>query len=215
LADFYIAHGDNWIYHPGEHYGLSKGIRDYEYNSIKEIGGKNQRDGRVVIEGRDKPRLDFRDNNWYATMNDRLLNYCIANSNLQFYFDPEFPEIYVKQCYLMIRWLEQNFNVTNELVHQIQSGARNYEQWNLALGRDPVFLDEARNGTGKFMQNADHTIMEKYFKLHNPTAYKIWSDGVTEIKQNFGEDWNETSYQFSTMTSQSHLIRPFFPKNTQ
>lgn len=216
LANFYLKNGKDWIYHPGEHYGLAKGIRDLEYDSIREIGGKNQRNHSVIIEGRDKPRLDFRDGRWYTTMNDALLKYCIANSNLQFYFDPQFPEIYVKQCHLMIRWLENNFDVTHELVHRVQglnAGGDIYEQWNLALERDPVYLPVARTGIGKILQNSDHQIIAEDFKLYSPTAYKIWEQGVTDIKQQFGAYWNENRREFPTLLSQQHYIREFRPKN--
>lgn len=217
LANFYLKNGSSWIYHPGEHYGLAKGIRDFEYDTVKEIGGKHQRNNSVIIEGRDKPRLDLRDNRWYASMNDALLKYCIANSNLQFYFDPEFPEIYVKQCYLMIKWLENNHDVTHDFLHKIQSikaGGEVYEQWNLALERDPVYLPSARTGQGKIQQNADHLIIKKDFQKYSPQAYAIWSQGVDEIQRHFGDQWDQNRHEFPVMFSQQHYIRDLMPKST-
>jgi hypothetical protein len=149
-------------------------------------------------------------------MNDALLKYCIGNSNLQFYFDPDFAEIYVKQCYLMIRWLEKQFDVTHELVHQIQglgAGGDIYEQWNLALERDAVYLPTARTGVGKILQNSDHQIIADDFKLYSPRAYKIWENGVAEIKQKFGTTWNKNQYEFPTLLGQQHYIRDFLHKN--
>lgn len=218
LANFYLAHGEDWVYHPGEFYNLDKGIRDFEYSMIKEIDGKNQADNKsVVIEARDKPRLTFENNKWYNCMNDGLLKFSIANSNLQFYYDPMSPEIYVKQCHLMIRWMEKNFPVSHELVHELQSHKLNgkiYEDWNLALGRDPVFLPEARFGTGKLLQNADHAMIKDEFKIMYPEAYQIWENGRKEIKRELGNIWNDKSH-LPVMLSQKHYIRDLHSNPTQ
>ena len=220
VVDFYRRYREDWINHPGEQLGLTKNIRDLEFEVFGEILGAHQRSRRIVVEGRDKPRLDLYDNKWYMMMTDGLLKWCMGNSALQFFYDPNFPEIHAKQCYMMIDWLEENFDVTPELVHKIQGhaiGGTIYAQWNLAVGRDPVFHDIPKYGQGIKKISAggylcpDSRFIEDHIKSIAPDSYNIWASGIDEIKREWASSWDDTRNEFRTVCGDKHYMRDFDP----
>jgi len=222
LADFYLQHGEEWVIHPGEFYTATKAIRNWEFESSSVIMGKHDSSTHGLIEGRDKPRILFIEGKWYSSMNDKLLKFSMGNCAEQFYYSAEFPEIYVKQCYMMIRWIENEFDVINSnLIHYIQSrhiAPVLYEKWNLALGRDPVSNLSARYGIGS--KNAvngglfsmDNTISAHYLQQTNTKAFKLFEHGIDEVSTLWEGAWNTDSNELNTVSSKPIYIRDYIPK---
>jgi hypothetical protein len=222
LADFYLQNGDEWIIHPGEFFTATKAIRNWEFESTTGLMGKHDSSTHGVIEGRDKPRLLLINGKWYSAMNDKLLKFSMGNCAEQFYYSAEFPELYVKQCYMMIRWLENDFDVVNEnLVHYIQSrhiAPVLYEKWNIALGRDPVNNLSAKYGIGSKnavnggLLSMDNTTSAHYLQQTNTKAYNLFTNGINEIKTSWENAWNTDSNELHTMASEPKFIRDYQPK---
>lgn len=223
MVDYYKKWKDDWIFSPGNWLGLTKTVRDWEFEHTPEIVGRHDDPRRVIIEGRDKPRLDFRDNRWYVTMNDHILKDCMNNSALQFYFDPDFPQLHVKQCHMMIRWLENNYDITHEFIHQLQShltGNETYEKWNRAIGRDEVIFPVARYGTGtkKLFQGGayslDSQLVEQHMKVNHPDIHRMWEHGLTTIKKEWSNSWDSSKNELKTVLSPEHFVRDYRPKSS-
>jgi hypothetical protein len=220
VDDFYRQHKENWIHQAGNHLGINKlAVRNWEFEKNSVIAGGSQSHTHGFIEGRDKPRLDFVDGKWYAVMNDDLLKWCMDSSSEQFYFDSGMPEIYLKQCYMMVDWLERSYNVTHELVHQIQShmDPLAYEQWNLAVGRDRVFNNAARYGIGakkvemNGVKSIDNIIIGDCLEKNHKGAYLIWKNGIEEIKHTWSAAWDPKRNDLKTVISKQHFLREYRP----
>lgn len=217
MQKFYQANKDNWIMSPGNFIHPTKLMRDWEFENFLSLRGKNQNPDHGYIEGRDKPRLDFVDNKWYATMNDNLAHWIMGGGSEPFYFAEDLPELHVKQCYMMVEWLEKNFDVTHELVHKIQShmSPSIYEQWNLAVGRDTVFDDMARYGLGAKtkdtggINSADSVIARKYLEDTEKESYKIWKNGIDTIRAVWPDCWDNQTNGIKSVISEQHYMRDF------
>jgi hypothetical protein len=217
IITYYKKYGKKWIENSGNRLGLDKNVRDFEFETKKELWGLHEKKDYIVIEGRDKPRLDFVDNRWYSTMHDILLTDCMNNSAEHFYFSADFPELHVKQCYLMIRWLEKNFQCTHEMIHRLQSGLMEksfYEQWNLAIGRDSITHHESKYGIHKKIwtggiQSYNNKMLENALKSISPETIRIWENGINEIKHFFTKFSPEAA-----VISPQKYIRDYIPQNS-
>lgn len=220
--DFYYQYKNNWIHEASNSIYVNKGVvRNWEYEKHSAIRGGHQHNNHGYIEGRDKPRLDFVDGKWYANMNDDLLKWCMDSNSEQFYFAADMPEIHVKQCYMMIDWLERNYNITHELVHQIQSHMDPliYEQWNLAVGRDKVFDSTSRYGIAKKahsngINSLDNTITGRCLEENYKDAFLMWKKGIEEIQHTWPDAWNTKTHDLKTVISKQHFLRDYQPKLT-
>jgi hypothetical protein len=222
IAKFYETLGDKWIEHPGEHFAMQKNIRDWEFETMREVLGRHHATGHILLEGRDKPRVNLRDGRWYAMMNDKLLKFCMGNTAEQFYYSPDFPELHVKQCFMAIDWMEKTFDITHEMVHQIQSfklGPEVYERYNVeGIGRDPVACSSASYGLIKTLDHggilskdslkAGQQIIQAF-----PKSYNLWKRGIDEIKTVFYKAWNHDANELQTVVSQQHFMKDFTPKS--
>jgi hypothetical protein len=214
---FYKKLKNKWIQNSYNRIGLAKNIRNLEFEANAELRGKNKKNNHIYIEGRDKPRLDLIDDNWYATMNDDLLQYCMYNSAEQFYFSPSFPELHVKQCHMMISWLEKNFQCTHDNIHQLQSHLLNkkiYEQWNLSIGRNNILHTASRFGEHKNfytlgINSYENSMLKKSIQENNLDILKIWQKGIQEIKKEFSYAWNTNNNNLKTIISKQHYIKKY------
>jgi hypothetical protein len=217
IRNFYLENAARWIEHPGAHLGMQKNIRDWEFESKDNIThGLHEKPGTIIIEGREKPRLDFRDGKWYAMMNDKLLSWCMGNAAEQFYFSPQAPNIYLKNCYMLIDWIESNFDVTHELVHQLQDVTKMspdlYQEFNLALGRDPVYMDSHRYGLNKYFNSGGHIKQPDSVRLRDSIddtdhARRIWQSGLDEITSAFLSAMQEDGADLKTVVGHRYYLR--------
>lgn len=225
IRNFYIKNQSRWTEHPGSHLGMQKNIRDWEFESKDNvINGMQERPSTIIIEGREKPRLDFADGKWYAMMNDKLLSWCMGNSAEQFYLSPKAPDIYLKSCYMMIDWMESRFDVTAQLVHQLQDvtkmNPRLYQELNLALGRDPVYMDSHRYGLNKVFNSGGHIVQPDSTRLRDTfdpddDARRIWQAGLQDVTTAFPSAMQEDGSDFKTVISQRHYLRDYRPCKKQ
>ena len=173
----------------------------------------------VLIEGRDKPRVDLRDGKWYAMMNDKLLKFSMNNNADQFYYSPHFPELYIKQCHMAINWIEKYcMNFSHQQVHEFMSFQMTpdlYKKYNMeGLERDPI----PHNATGagglcKFImlngiKGVDSRALES---IMDPYAIKLWQGGINEIRREFPTAWNQDVNELHTVVNEGRYLRDFKP----
>lgn len=85
------------------------------YKGHKHLADTGQRI--CILYGVDKPKLCIKDKKWYAYFIDIMANHSMGDfgeytnlTNEYFYWSPDLPELFVKQCHIVKKWfmLEQN-----------------------------------------------------------------------------------------------------------
>ena len=139
---------------------------------------------RADIYGKEKPKLDLRDGQWYMQSNDATVRDMMAASIVEFYISADMPQLYVKQCHMAMGFFESLPNIDHTLVHSIQSmNQLYYQKWNLALGRVPVACPMSRHGELKtHFSNAANSYdghrMLAQLKNTNDPAWKYFNEGL-------------------------------------
>ena len=219
VNNFYLKHKENWIEYAGDHIAAQKSIRNYQLESHSDFFSLHEQKDKVIIEGRDKPRLHLENGKWYAMMNDKLLKFSMNNNAEQFYYSPTFPDLYLKQCHRAIEWLEKNLpnpadNLHNFMSHNVDPVM--YKNYNLlALERDPV--PEYTGGAGAINKR----VCKGGIKSHDSKncqsildakCASIWENGIIQIKKLFPNAWNEEAKELHTVVSEKKFLRNFMTK---
>jgi hypothetical protein len=156
----------------------------------QHLGGRLP-SGTGIITGVDKPKLSLV-NNWIEHVFHDLVFDWYAYSGLafeHFYISPKLPELYVKQCHMIINWWQQNMpnidgNTMYEFTYNPRSG--HYDNYNLACGRGPaVDLNfSGQNGLNKYL-NGNHAvfqILQRQALENNWRHYDHWSENYNWIR---------------------------------
>jgi hypothetical protein len=215
---YYRTVGSDWIYHNGDVLRFSKHSRDLLLTLNSGVIGLSDRPGRSLqINGFDKPRLDVRDGKWFSTRTDKNLYYEMDDVALQFWI---LPELYVKQCWMMVRWLESlGYKTQQDLhafVHQLQSNKTSgliYEQWNLALGRCQVPYEYQRGNLSKLIWQGIRTNTESLTFLNTARVdytdvYGFYETGLQHIEKEYAHIMTEHGLP-------GILSRPYFIKDLE
>jgi hypothetical protein len=167
----------------------------------------------ITLNGIDKPRLDLRDNTWYACRTDGAMYSEKDSSVLHFW---TIPELYVKQCWLMIRWLESRPDANHHLVHDLQThrlGDQIYNEWNLAMGRDMPMHRFCHGVTDKQTFYGAQSCLEarpllEHAQLDAPDVTKAYYQGLQNLSSLCGDLWQQE--RLPSMLSRSYLITQRF-----
>ena len=137
--DFFLKHKNNWTDHAGNDLWMARMSRQHLYNYHPDyIKTAESKISKIIVEGREKPRLWIENGGWYSSLIDSLGQWDVNSCSLQFYYD---PDLYMKQTWGMLHWLE-SFPLTtvdqvHALLHQVQSHKTNldiYRDWNYIIG---------------------------------------------------------------------------------
>lgn len=227
LIDYYRQYGDNWIMRPAFQATLSKADRPFLYNHNPAFRKTLNHPRRADIEGREKPRLLIENGWWHAVWLDVTSSeYQMDSRSLQFFTTADMPELEIKQAWLMINWLESQPFLDQESLsthlHALQSyqlGSRVYEQWNTALGRSAVrnigSYVTATNGTKMWYNGNVTDVLESrdlkdYFQRHCPDVWKIYSNGIDQVKQIAPAMFDEHN-RIRPIISKRYPIKPVEP----
>jgi hypothetical protein len=189
VIQFYKKRKLDWIYTNGNLSRISQNGRAFLYTQNDAVRKTLERPGRSIqINGNDKPRVNLRDGRWYSTKTDTMFFQESNDWSLQFWF---LPDLYVKQTWMMIRWLETLEQTSHEFVHQLQShniGDDLYMKWNLAIGRDlPLFPFCLGLGIKHAFNPGVHSEEAKplldVIQLSDPEIYHIYKLGADHITQ--------------------------------
>ena len=197
VLHFYRHRGLDWIYHSGACLRFSKHSRNLVWQTNKDVIDLATRPGRSIqINGIDKPCLDFYNGSWFARKNDSA-NVFYAEMDdpcMQFWYD---PSLYVKQCWMMIHWLENLPGVNREnlhgTLHDVQSFNTShlmYEQWNLAIGRSHVWNDFMRGFITKHMKNPtrhspDSQELQRVTQVDHADVWRIYDHALSWVENKF------------------------------
>jgi hypothetical protein len=112
---------------------------------------------------------------------------------VDFYLPETDPRLFVKQCYMAIRFFENIPGFNHSMLHRIQSAKERYQDWNIALGRVLIDCLESRSG---FIKHVSHQSAEAYdsikMKLYlesvNSSVIDYWRQGRSMLQQDLGTD---------------------------
>jgi hypothetical protein len=230
---FYQEHGSDWMYHgPGHFQYFTKTSR---YNTAlyhKDLVGLDQIIGRCDITGVDKPRVNLWNGKWYAQMPDAALFHHLSSPRHLFYLCPEATRLYIKQVWMIIKWMESRPDCSHDFVHEVQ-GKRStrtvvergdlYAEWNKSFGRSSVFDSVAASGYNKYWHDTtavnglgstttpDSETLRELAEKTDPTIYNHWLHGLQYLSTKHADIWNpETG--FNTCMSSAIYIKDFTPQ---
>jgi hypothetical protein len=230
--DFYRKTGSDWMYNqPGFTHNFAKTSRLNTSIYHKDIR-RFDKSKTCHITGVDKPRVNLRDGQWFAQMPDTAMSNHIGCDLELFYLGPESTEIYIKQVWLVIKWLEQQPECDHDFVHMIQGRQDNiepgrrhvyYQAWNKALGRSEVLDWFAKVGYNKkyfdtyipgdefSIFDLDSQILKESAEKTDPTVYRSWLQGIEYIVKKYPNLWNPTN-GLPTLMSRPIYIKDFTPQ---
>jgi hypothetical protein len=217
LFDFYKTQGLDWIYkEPGHFPTITKQNRANTAHYQKEFRDINNQRGRIDINGIDKSRVNLRDGKWYAQMPDQAINYYFDCNYDLFYISPEATKLYIKQCWLVIKWFESRPECSHEFVHHVQGNFDNgdlYAQWNRAQGRTPVYDLQSAYGlhkqlVGYSVNSVEGRKLRDSTKTQNTEIYNIWKSGIDYMENKFKDIWTPNR-GLKTILSQPIYIKDF------
>ena len=213
VIDFYKDDGLDWIYNSGGLSRISQNSRAMLYEKNPNIKKSLDRPGRnIQINGHDKPRVNLRDGHWYSARPDSMFYQESQEWCLQFWF---LPDLYVKQTWMMINWLETLNQTNHDFVHVLQSHAIDddlYMKWNLAMGRDiPLFpFSRGRGHKQSFSNGIDSPealpLLKSIESSHQEIyrRYKLGADHLSQIDQQIRDSGNH-----NVLLSKHYFIKSF------
>lgn len=215
IFDFYHHYGNDWIYHDrGSFPGFTKQNRANTAQWQKDFRDLGRQIGRLDINGAEKPRVNLIDGRWYSQMPDTAIYYYLDCPYELFYMSPEATKIYIKQCWMAIRWMEQHPAVSHAWVHDVQSNALGpeiYAQWNYACGRSRVYDKISAGGLYKHLVSGGIAAPEgrklvAVSQTQHLEIYRHWQRGLNYIETRFSNCWNPIR-GFDTVMSRPIYIK--------
>jgi hypothetical protein len=207
VLDFYANVKDDWIYHPGSAFKITKTSRYFATNWMNDfIKPTRHIKGRANIMGVDKPKVLLRDKKWYAFMPDVSID-CIGSKQENFYFSGDLPQLHVKQTHMVINWFNSLENLTENLVHEVQGRPSErgtfyeyYDKWNVAMGRFPLQNSHLYtiNGQMKNVHTNNETSLDNinllnHIKNNDKQIFKIYNNGLIDARKfNNGKQAEQT-----------------------
>lgn len=218
--DFYRGLGEDWIFQPGAAPRFSKStcavIQRFNDQVVRNRLSTPGR--RADIYGKEKPMVKLgNDGHWYMQAYDRIIEDNIGGVSVNFYLCSDMPEFYVKQCHMVIDWMETIPDINQGIVHAIQSNVEKwYMAWNLACGRIPLSDFNTANGiTKRYFNRTDNSPDGQGLLSHAESdlqkIYRIWKGAKENLLSSTGLD-NIVDVR---LWSKAWPIRPFVAKKQQ
>lgn len=184
----------------------------------------NSKAGFVV--GLDKPSLFFEDGNAYARVIDKTFEFFHGKDQIldHFYFAPDLPELYVKQCHMLLNYLNKNYPDADDFF--INEFTRNtysqyYDELCLAVGRGPAFdlSLPLQNGKNKFRsgKEAVYQKLEREAKEKNWKSLGRFNDSNDYWSKKMPEAFKEGDAKLGTIGiwGKKYFLRKFSIKNSK
>ena len=220
VKTYYEKYKDKALLNPGGiNVRLTKSsLQILTNNNETALSILNSRSDRLDIVGFEKPRVTLYKDVWYAMFPDDVM-YDHAGSRLKgFWLDEDCFELYHAQCWSVISWFESLNELTESLVHKIQSNdEKYYPLWNLSCGRDPVFNAYSITAQGKhFFKNGinspDSILYLNHFNSTDTNVYNYYLKNLNNFHSLVDDRWKNIYEEFPsgkfTICSQSHALRP-------
>jgi hypothetical protein len=187
---------DDWLEGPNAQQGRMV-FAPYRYNRIITELDPDSGDPNVgYILGLEKPRIDLIDGNFVFRHIDANISHLVYNvPNLEyFYWAPEMPELFLKQCWMVVNYLEkyypgadQNFLNKFQDTHSVY-----YDEFAKSVGRGEAIIWECGNGIQKTRDNYHWSIQASvaHAKNNKWKCYDNWNIMVEDLRKNWSHCFN-------------------------
>lgn len=172
-----------------------------------------------IICGLEKPYLKLKENKLYSTVEDAPFLHYFNNLNIIefFYITPDLPELHIKQCHMLINYLEQHYpGADYDFLKEFHWNVRSkyYDEFCISVGRGPAVdvTSPSQNGRGKYL--GDHPAFQVLGKIIRKEIPKVWNQYQENI--NWFADRNPTAFYQGggqTGTKINHGIIPIEGKH--
>jgi hypothetical protein len=152
----------------------------YDWLALNFDGLNDSSSGFII--GTDKPRLLWNNGNIYTAVLDKNheINHDTNNILEHFYYAPDLPELHIKQCHQMIRYIEQHYPnadekfIGSESVKSTFQDSKSdyYDEMCIACGRGPAFDINLRIQNGKNKWSGGHH--KSWIELGNMAKEQGW-----------------------------------------
>jgi hypothetical protein len=215
LVKHFNKTGLDWIYTNGGQSKINQNSRAILGTQNDDVIRTHERSGRSIqLNGIDKPRVNLRNGQWYSVRSDSCVFQEADDWSLHFWY---LPDLYLKQTWMMIRWLETLEQISHEFVHRLQGNGIDdflYMQWNLALNRElPLFSYlQGRNTKSVFAGAwAEETKdLIDNIQISDPELYRCWLTGVEQIETVLSQV--KSLGKSNVIMSKEYFIKPFEPR---
>jgi len=148
------------------------------------------------ITGMEKPRLRLVNGEFVFRHLDADVGYHVFGMpNLEwFYWAPDMPEIFLKQCWMAVNHFEKNYpGCTPEFVENFQDTHKGYyDEYCRCIGRGDAMSWECGNGTQKVRDNYHWSIQNaiRTGEHENWRSYHEWNSTMQDLKKNWSHCFN-------------------------
>lgn len=158
---------------------------DYEWHTMNLCNVSDSSTG--FITGIEKPILYLNNGKIYHRFMDKIIELFrgAMSEHEMFYFAPELPELYIKQCHILAKYIKLKYPARDQsFFHNFISNPKSqyYSELCTACGRGPA-LDEsvpANNGKGKYL--GSHKVFDHIIDVAKKERFEsidVWEDWMT------------------------------------
>jgi hypothetical protein len=217
--NYYLKMKENFVLSDGLSVRFSKTAASYQIENndylMKSIKLKSKR---IDLLGFEKPRVYLYNKQWFVYLPDSLNYDFTGEKNFVGFYINDF-NFYIKQVHMIINWLESLPDLSEKLVHDIQSHKIYYKEWNLACGRIPIFNPWSMHGGHKAVNVQNLNSPDSKNQLKNFEKSKVlenYYNGIDYLK-NYCKWWSgkEDLYDIATILSEAKFVRKLINKNKQ
>lgn len=158
VFDLYYRSG--WIENPG--ITLQNGyFQPTQFSFITNQLAKVDNSSTAFILGVDKPKIIIEGDNIYTAIIDKLVELHLDTTNTieYFYYAPDLPELHIKQCHMLLDYLEQHYpNYDTQFLGEFldNSHSQYYDEMCHAIGRGSAWDLTLPLQNGKNKYNGAH-----------------------------------------------------------
>ena len=194
----------DWFWQAGSRFGPDALVRNKFHKIFHEHNNMVHKGKRVgFIYGVDKPRLFRNDSDIYFAFLDIILTTGTNNQNdilgetwendEYFYWNPNFPEIAIKQAHMVIDYLKIKKQIT-EITHLNNNGSMHVPDFYQIVNR--IVYPDWNHGLWQIKKptSATYHEMSKWFLESKTPEFTRWENSLTELETQIGKKWfnNET-----------------------
>lgn len=225
FVDFYLKNQDDWITRLGwfeQHFTKSSMQFNQMYNRDYQTVLDQQ--SYCLLFGSEKPRLWIENGAWYSSMIDLATEWLLNSTVEPFWTSRNMPELHVGQTWGMLDWIESqpfiDVQQVHTFLHQVQqhkAGWDVYRDWNISIGRTPVWNQYSYQGgnTKSYdavdpVTRADSTLVVDHASKDAQTAHRIWLGQINEFRSQYSHAFRDDK-QLNGIWSKKHYIKPVEP----
>jgi hypothetical protein len=178
--------------------------------------------------GLEKARVWIENNNWYMRQIDKIFEFTdlLASPTLEFfYLAPDLPEFYVKQCWMLIRHLEnkytdidqtfvENLYRSSHPLYQDLVEASGRKLYQPTINKTPAFMCNGGNKASNQRHDYSNIALRVQAAKEKWHALSQWQDNMQDLSRNYNFLFNQNDPMMGLIGTwgKSYYIKPVEPK---